>query len=111
MFHIKNEHDVTLITSKIIKHWMNVLEGLTLAELNIINKIFYYYDKELDCGHKELFADMNLSSSTISKYMTKWLESEHIYRKRSDIDGRRHFYYPTQKLIQLRLNALESMAD
>jgi DNA-binding MarR family transcriptional regulator len=100
--HLKQGTDITLLCQEIFNFWSDCKKGITLAEIRIINKIFYYYDLSIECGHKELVADLNIPSSALSKLLKDWLDTGHITTKKSRTDKRRNYYYPSKECLNLR---------
>jgi DNA-binding MarR family transcriptional regulator len=108
--HLKKGKDLTLLCHELFQFWSDVKVGITISELRVINKIFYYYDKNIDCGHKELVADLNIPSSALSKLLKNWmLDSGTITAKKSITDKRRNYYYPSKEYIALRENFLNKI--
>ena len=68
----------------------------------IINRISLYFDQDLRCGHKELTAELNISHSTISKYLKKGISRGIIYSQKSEDDKRRSYLYPTTGFLDKR---------
>ena len=99
---LKKGTDITLLCQEIFTFWSECKNGITLAEIRIINKIFHYYDENIDCGHKELVADLNIPSSALSKLLKSWLDSGSITTKKSRTDKRRNYYYPSKECLSLR---------
>jgi DNA-binding MarR family transcriptional regulator len=108
--HVKKGKDLTLLCNELLQFWLDVKAGITISELRVINKIFYYYDNHIDCGHKELVADLNIPSSALSKLLKNWmLDNGTIITKKSKTDKRRNFYYPSKDYVDLREDFLYKM--
>ena len=108
--HVKKGTDLTLLCHELFQFWSNVKVGITISELRVINKIFYYYDNNIDCGHKELVADLNIPSSALSKLLKSWLqESGVITTKKSKTDKRRNYYYPSEEYLAHRESFIDQM--
>ena len=100
--HIRNGKDATALCGEVYKIWSDFRGSISLAEMRIINKIFWYFDNNQNCGHKELVADLNIPSSALSKLLKSWLTEGQICTKKSGNDKRRNFYYPSPDLVKLR---------
>ena len=77
----------------------------------IINRISLYFDQDLRCGHKELTAELNISHSTISKYLKKGISRGIIYSKKAEDDNRRSYFYPSTGYLDKRHINLKKLME
>jgi len=91
---LKQGKHMTLLCGEILQFWIGFRTGVSLSEIRVINKIFFYYDNNLDCGH--------IPSSALSKILKNWLTECSISTKKSSKDKRRNFYYPSANLVKHR---------
>ena len=108
---LKEGTDLTILINDVYRLWLEYKPDISLAEMRVINKIFYYHDKNINCGHKELVADLNIPSSALSKLLKRWLDSGEISTKQSKTDKRRNFYYPSELSMNLRNESFERIKN
>lgn len=102
MMHLEKSTDLTLLVHEFHKLWSEYKEDASVSEMRVLNKIFYYYDMAIKCGHKELGADLNIPSSALSKLLKGWLETGAVSIIKSKKDKRRNFYSPSEQALSLR---------
>ena len=103
------DETIASATMKIYEGWFSISNSLTIIDLVILNRMTHYHDMKLNCGLKELAADLNISKSCISKAILRWANGGFITKTSSNNDGRRHFFIPTPMLLEKRAKAFENL--
>jgi len=94
--------EFSIFAENLYRIWFENYPNITLAEMMILNRIGLYYDQNISCCHKEISADLDLSKSTISKYLKKFIALGVICSKKAGNDKRRNYYYPSKRALEDR---------
>ena len=111
MKHLSPE-ELSTDLAHVYEHLSSYSTKFTILDLQILNYIGRSFDKNQQCGVKELSADLNITMSTISKTLKRWSGKEgFIIKSISKKDKRRHYYTPNSLWLNERIKMLSKIKN
>lgn len=108
---IITDREISNTTLKVYTSWFNISDKLSILDIIVLNRMGFYYDQGMECGLKEMQAELNVSKSRLHKCITRWVDLGFLTEIESQKDKRRRFFMPTELMVNSRDVAFKDIRE